>query len=292
MQRFVTVFYADIIKLYNQINKQPVFSNAQSISIKALRGGTAASIGEYVVVGFQYYDGMMSEVYEQIQVGTEIAMVREYDNKHDPLAIRVLTKNKDMLGYIPKSKNKVLARLIDQDLPLYALVSQVDKCSDLSDRLKIMIWMGKSKNDLQGVTACCEDKMLKFTLDCGKTVKLDSFHYARTYLSLLCGLPDEEYNETLISKAKTEMMPLWGKRKIHIIPPIINKSAEHPMLPLTQFFAWLSCDEPILKQNAGSELVVIWFRDDFTDKEPLERIIHEGIRSVPWDNVAEDFEAY
>lgn len=286
------MFYSDIIELYNQINKPPVFSNAQSIPTKALRGGTAASIGEYAVAGFQYYDGMNPKVFGQIQVGTEIILEREHGNPNDPLAIKILTKNNNLLGYVPKSKNKTLARLIDQNFTLCALASQADEYRIPSERLKIMVWMGKAKKDIPNAAVGCEEKMLKFTLDCGRTVKLDSFHYTRTYLCLLCGLPDEEFNEKLISKAKNEMIPLWGKRKVHVIPPKIDDSAKYPMLPLTQFFAWLSCEEPIFEQNAGSELVVIWFRDEFDDKEPLARIIHEGIRSLSWENIAEDFEGY
>jgi len=82
---------------------------------------------------------------------------------------------------------------------------------------------------------------------------------------------------------------LWGRHKVHIVPPKIDESnADHPTLPPVRFTAWLECSEPLSKENHASALVVVWFRDEYSESEPLIKILHDGIRSVPWDELAED----
>ncbi len=42
-----------------------------------------------------------------------LIMNRETENKYDPLAVMILTQQGEKLGYIPKEKNEVIARLMD-----------------------------------------------------------------------------------------------------------------------------------------------------------------------------------
>jgi hypothetical protein len=128
-----------------------------------------------------------------------------------------------------------------------------------------------------------------FKLDCGRSVAVDALYYQRTYLSLLEGRPDREMNERIIEAARMEMHWLWGDRQVYVIPPRIDESnPKHPMLPQVRFTAWLCCYEPIKPPNFGSELVVVWFRNE-CHGEALEDIVNDAIRSLPWDKVARDF---
>ena len=131
-----------------------------------------------------------------------------------------------------------------------------------------------------------------FDLDCGRSVAVDAVYYQRTYLSLIEGRPNREMNDRILAKVRTEMTPLWGERTVYIIPPNINESdAAHPVLPVVRFTAWLTCYQPIMKSNAGSELVVVWFREE-CHTESMEEIVGSAIRSLKWDDVAKDFEGY
>ena len=93
-----------------------------------------------------------------------------------------------------------------------------------------------------------------FELDCGRSVTVDAFYYQRTYISLLEGLPNPKMNERILEKCRTALIPLWGKRKVHVVPPETDESdPEHPVMPPVQVTAWLTCYYPILNPNAGVE---------------------------------------
>jgi hypothetical protein len=96
-------------------------------------------------------------------------------------------------------------------------------------------------------------------------------------------------NEDILAEALEEMIPLWGTRKTYVIPPSVDESdPEHPRLPPVRFTAWLTCYRPVVETYAGSELVVVWFREE-CDGVPIDQVIHEGVRAIPWEEVADDF---
>jgi hypothetical protein len=133
---------------------------------------------------------------------------------------------------------------------------------------------------------------LFFDLDCGRSVAVEALYYQRTYLSLLEGRPNQDMNDRILEKVRTEMAPLWGNRRVYVVPPAINESdPKHPVLPPVRFTAWLCCYQPIKEPNAGSELVVVWFQEECTD-EPLDEIVHDAIRSLAWEELAQDFEGW
>ncbi len=45
--------------------------------------------------------------------GSLVAFLREPNNPFDPLAIQILNEQNEKIGYVPKGKNEVLARLMD-----------------------------------------------------------------------------------------------------------------------------------------------------------------------------------
>jgi hypothetical protein len=64
--------------------------------------------------------------------------VREADNKYDKLAIRIDDADGRKLGYIPRKKNEVLARLLDGGKLLYGKVAAVE-FSDYSNWVDITV---------------------------------------------------------------------------------------------------------------------------------------------------------
>ena len=63
---------------------------------------------------------------EKIKVGTKLHFVREPDNKYDKLAILVKDENDNKLGYIPREKNPILARLMDAGKLIYGTVKKAN----------------------------------------------------------------------------------------------------------------------------------------------------------------------
>ena len=68
------------------------------------------------LAGRKYYDA--NEVWNQLQVGTPLRLVREADNRHDPDAIAVCYYDKceeelSHIGYIPRHANEIIALLLE-----------------------------------------------------------------------------------------------------------------------------------------------------------------------------------
>ena len=70
--------------------------------------------------------------------GTVVSLVREADNKYDKLAIRIDNASGEKLGYVPRKKNEILARLLDGGKMLYGKVAEVE-FSEFSSWITITI---------------------------------------------------------------------------------------------------------------------------------------------------------
>jgi hypothetical protein len=78
---------------------------------------------------------------------------------------------------------------------------------------------------------------LLFDIDCGRSVAVQALYYQRTYLSLLEGRPDREMNDRILEEARTEMTPLWGARRAHVISDPARArcwESRYPTTPTTQ----------------------------------------------------------
>lgn len=74
---------------------------------------------------------------ENIVVGDALVLKREPRNEFDSYAIRVDTAEGEHIGYVPREKNRILARLMDAGKLIVAKVR--DK--QLVDEFFISIWM-------------------------------------------------------------------------------------------------------------------------------------------------------
>ena len=74
---------------------------------------------------------------ERLNVGDTLVLKREPRNRFDPLAIRVETAAGMNIGYVPREKNGLLARLLDAGKLIVAKVR--DK--QLVDEFFVSIWM-------------------------------------------------------------------------------------------------------------------------------------------------------
>ena len=74
---------------------------------------------------------------ENISAGDALVLKREPGNRFDPLAIRVETVEGVNIGYVPREKNRIFARLMDAGKLIVAKVR--DK--QLVDEFFVAIWM-------------------------------------------------------------------------------------------------------------------------------------------------------
>lgn len=68
-------------------------------------------LGALPVAGFQYYAGRAE--WDGLQVGDSLKFVRESDNAYDSNAVRIEWHG-EKLGYVPRTGNAEIARLLDQ----------------------------------------------------------------------------------------------------------------------------------------------------------------------------------
>jgi hypothetical protein len=76
---------------------------------------------ECIVAGTTYIKNLY-EIEAKLGKGQCLDLVREPDNKYDTFAIAIYNSNKEKLGYIPRDKNEMLARLMDAGKWFYARI--------------------------------------------------------------------------------------------------------------------------------------------------------------------------
>ncbi len=80
------------------------------------------------ITGLRYYD--IQQVTASLQVHDALQLRRELGNTHDELAIEILTIAQCKLGYLPRHRNPILARLMDAGKSLVAEVVSIQRSDD------------------------------------------------------------------------------------------------------------------------------------------------------------------
>ncbi|VAW28092.1 hypothetical protein MNBD_BACTEROID07-1543, partial [hydrothermal vent metagenome] len=76
----------------------------------------------FYIAGYNYYDG--DKVENQLNYNDRLTIKRENNNLHDGKAIS-LWHNRHKLGYVPRHKNSTLAKLLDQQIEIKAVINQI-----------------------------------------------------------------------------------------------------------------------------------------------------------------------
>lgn len=88
------------------------------------------------LAGFQFHAG--KKLWLQMRVGDGLVLVREPQNVHDALAIRV-EWNSQHIGYVPRQENSDIARLLDNGVRLHARISRLAESRDPWARVRFEI---------------------------------------------------------------------------------------------------------------------------------------------------------
>lgn len=89
------------------------------------------------IAGFQYYKG--EEIEKNLKENDILILKREPQNPHDYFAVEVFRDNAK-LGYLPRSDNKLIARMMDQGLPLKAQIRHIDPDAHPYRRVKMRVY--------------------------------------------------------------------------------------------------------------------------------------------------------
>ena len=128
----------DFLKYLGIASVLPAIGTARAASKE--QSNSRILLGEFYVAGFQYHEGMDSDVTAELRYKKKLLIDREPDNPFDPSAIKVMTASGQMLGYIPRKHNRVLASLADQGVRLEAELINYFEELDTWDRLQILLW--------------------------------------------------------------------------------------------------------------------------------------------------------
>jgi hypothetical protein len=114
-----------------------------ALLIATLPAGAAEVVSEIVVhsavtAGLRHHEA--KAVWEQLQPGDEVTLVRERDNPHDPNAVRV-DWNGRVLGYLPRADNAAVARQLDRGNPLRARIARLSKYRNHRLKLEIDVYL-------------------------------------------------------------------------------------------------------------------------------------------------------
>lgn len=91
------------------------------------------------VAGTTYRENI-EEIAEWLETGANLRLQREPENKFDPSAIAVYDAQNNILGYVPRAKNEVLARLLEAGKHLSAKLVAKDTLDGWT-RLNIEIFL-------------------------------------------------------------------------------------------------------------------------------------------------------
>jgi len=97
----------------------------------------------FKVAGVTFSNGMFSTSRQEIikkkcKVGDPVILERDYSNKHDDFAVKVLTKDREQVGYIPKgrAKSKRVFLSLEAKNDLIAKISDIYNFKDeYNDRI-------------------------------------------------------------------------------------------------------------------------------------------------------------
>ena len=93
-------------------------------------------IQESPIAGFQFHRG--DAIWSSLDVGEELALVRESSNNHDPDAVAVYF-HEQKLGYVPRGDNRAIAQMLDSGESLEARISKLLVEENPWERIRITI---------------------------------------------------------------------------------------------------------------------------------------------------------
>jgi hypothetical protein len=90
------------------------------------------------LAGFQYHAG--AALWDRLQVGDELALIREPDNPHDSRAVRVEWQG-TQLGYLPRAENEAVAAAMDRGERVAGRIAALVKHKNPWRRLRIEVFV-------------------------------------------------------------------------------------------------------------------------------------------------------
>jgi hypothetical protein len=101
----------------------------------------AYELERFHIAGFQFHEG--PELIEHLEPGCELSLVREPKNPHDQRAVALYFGGVH-IGYVPRDRNRTIARMLDQGAPLICRITDVDPEEDPWRAVEVAISVGSA----------------------------------------------------------------------------------------------------------------------------------------------------
>lgn len=88
------------------------------------------------LAGFRYYEA--TKVWQDVRVGDALTLIREPQNIHDSLAVRVEWRG-HQLGYIPRADNRAVSFHMDRGGPVEARISKLQDHPNPRQRIEFEV---------------------------------------------------------------------------------------------------------------------------------------------------------
>ncbi|MBM4397081.1 MAG: HIRAN domain-containing protein [Deltaproteobacteria bacterium] len=97
-------------------------------------------LDSFHVAGYRYHAGPAVEA--ALRPGVELRAVRERANPHDPNAVSIWMRDA-MIGYVPRERNAVVARMMDAGMEIGFRVAEVRRDAAAWERVRVTALMGR-----------------------------------------------------------------------------------------------------------------------------------------------------
>ena len=103
---------------------------------------------DFYVMGIRHHSacsGTNCMLLPSLKVGDMLVFEEEPNNKHDPMAIRVLTQTGDHLGYIPRYYNKAILARLHKGMTYSCEILEVNPSQSCSECIKVKLNIPSAK---------------------------------------------------------------------------------------------------------------------------------------------------
>jgi hypothetical protein len=90
------------------------------------------------LAGFRYHGA--PQLWRELRVGDALQLAREPQNPHDPFAVSVSWRARQ-LGYVPRRQNRAIAWALDRGEPLIARISRLSEHPNPARRLEFEVFV-------------------------------------------------------------------------------------------------------------------------------------------------------
>lgn len=98
-------------------------------------------LNRFTIAGFQYHDG--PTLLHSLSPGQALALIAEPDNPFDAFAVRMDYQGRK-LGYVPRSDNRHISRLLRQDVHVWCRVFKTDEDEWPWRAVRVEVGMGEA----------------------------------------------------------------------------------------------------------------------------------------------------